>query len=125
MLLKFIVSLLLVSSASAEELRVMGRHRSYRLNWDEKQISYEAPSAKLKFERKTCNAHIFEMFANNMKYVELVPKIRGGNPNMEYIFNGKTEKIHEKSNTGIGLLKLPEEIRRMKIEEALACKTTK
>lgn len=111
-----------VTVAMASELRVMGRHRTYRINWDAQQIDYEAPSAKLKFEKKECNAHIFESFSKNMRSFEHVPKIKGGKSNLEYVLNGKSYKIREKSRTGVGLLKLPDEIRRMKIEESLACK---
>lgn len=122
MLLKILLSFTLLSSAFAAELRVVGRHQTYRLNWDEKQISYEAPTAKLLFEQKTCNQSIIDRFTANMTKLSRVPKIHGGKSDLQYTLNGKTYKIREKSRTGVGLLKLPEEIRRMKIEEALACK---
>lgn len=122
MFLKLLLCLIFVSSAVAAELRVIGRHRTYRINWDAQQIDYEAPSAKLKFEKKECNAHMFEKFSKNMLMLDRAPEIKGGKSNLEYILNGKSYKIREKSRTGLGLLKLPEEIRRMKIEESLVCK---
>lgn len=125
MLLKILLSFTVLSSAFAAELRVVGRHQTYRINWDEKQISYEAPTAKLLFEQKSCNQPIFDRFKMNMEKLNRVPKVHGGKSNLQYTLNGKSYKVRDKSRTGVGLLKLPEEIRRMKIEEALACKTTK
>lgn len=124
MLLKILLSFSIASSVFADELRVAGRHQTYRLNWDEKTIDFEAPTAKLKFEQKSCNKQIFERFSANMKKLSAATKVRGAKPDMQFTLNGKTHKIRQKSRTGSGLLKLPDEIRRMKIEEALACKST-
>jgi len=124
MFLKILLCYLVVSSVNADELRVAGRHQTYRLNWDEKTIDFEAPTAKLKFELKSCNKQIFERFSDNMKKISGAAKVRSNQADLQYTLNGKTHKIRQKSRTGLGLLKLPEEIRRMKIEEALACKST-
>lgn len=94
---------------------------SFILRWDKSVISYKDELFSVSFDRKKCNDQLFRDFLARM---ELFPKgefMRAGMGEVNFTFNGK--KFHELPGTSRRkfLLDIPQEARRMKLEEKLSC----
>lgn len=93
----------------------------YDLQWDDKKISYKDEVFQVEFVRKKCNEI---MYINFLDLMDSFPKgdfLRKGDGEINYTWNGK--KYHEPLNSQRRkkLLAFPQELRRMKLENKLAC----
>ncbi len=93
----------------------------YDLSWDDKKISYSDDVFSVQYERKKCNEIMFINFLDLMDEFSKGEFLRKGKGEINYTWNGK--QFHEPltSNRRKKLLALPQELRRMKLENKLAC----
>ncbi|MES2527455.1 MAG: hypothetical protein V4598_10225 [Bdellovibrionota bacterium] len=97
----------------------------YDLKWDDKTITYKDESFSVEFTRKKCNEI---MYINFLDLMDAFPKgeyLRKGKGEINYTWNGK--QLHEPLNSERRkkLLAIPQELRRMKLENKLACPNLK
>ncbi len=93
----------------------------YDLKWDDKKISYKDEVFQVELVRRKCNEI---MYINFLDMMDTFPKgelLRKGKGEINYTWNGK--KYHEPMTSlrRKRLLAIPQELRRMKLENKLAC----
>lgn len=95
---------------------------AYDLNWSKNQISYKDELLEIKFTKKNCNKEMFRKFHSDMDKFPTGEFLRKGEGEINFTWNGT--KYHEPltSHRRKILRALPQELRRMKLENKLACK---
>lgn len=93
----------------------------YDLSWTKDKISYKDELLEINFTKKKCNQEMFRKFSADMDKFPTGEFLRKGEGEINFTWNGT--KYHEPltSHRRKLLRALPQELRRMKLENKLAC----
>lgn len=113
----------ILASAWAGTISVKG-NRHYKLDYDKTKIEISSPVINLKFSRMPCSDSIFENFLKKVSRLENDKGLlRAGYraDHFNFTLNGKEFSEPRTSPKAKFIDSLPEELKRMKIEEKLRC----
>ena len=113
-----------INTAFAANFTVIDGLKRYQLDYDGQLIKFEASMMKLNLRKKDCNSDLIKKFAAQTDGILLrATKHIDGNKGFLEVTRGKeTFFIAPQSQTGKYLRLIPEEIKRLKVEESLRCK---
>jgi|GEM_PF-2752308 len=114
---------LLFSSAYSAEVSVQDGLKIYHLNFNTKEISFDGNEVDLSLTSKECNKKMVTRFSNQtLKMLNRAVKQKETAPNLLKItFKEKVFFISAQSPSGKFFQLVPQEIKRLKIEESLRC----
>lgn len=119
----YAVIILVMSFAYAGTL--VSKSPAYSLKWGADRISYSDEVFSLELKKRKCSEQTFKSFSEKMKLFSTGEFMRHGDGEINFTFNGT--RYHEPLNSKRRnqLLMLPQEIRRIKLEEKFACEKKK
>ncbi len=114
---------LLPLSAWSKSLRVTTPFNHYNLNYSNDLIYLKSSSYQFSLKKKKCNQLLISNF---VKVVNRTLKagpldLSQGDKPISIITEGKKYYADKHSRLGISLLRLPKEVRRLKIQEKMLC----
>ncbi|MFP5491761.1 MAG: hypothetical protein ACLGG0_09675 [Bacteriovoracia bacterium] len=123
MFIKIVVLCLMTTPVWAISLKVQSTRINYQVTWDEQSLYLTSHRMNFSMKRSSCNAHILDRFLKQYHNFNKLNHQRSDERDMmTYRLDGKQKTISTRSRLGKVLTTLPREVKRMKMEEALACK---
>lgn len=123
MFIKALILALLVNPVIAASLNVQSTRVRYQLTWDSQSLFLVSHRMNFTMKRAECNGHILDRFNRQYQnFNQLNRPISHERDRITYQLDGKQKSVSSRSRLGKVLLTLPREVKRMKMEEALACK---
>lgn len=119
----FCAMIFLTATAHAAHLKVSSPRLNYQLYWDSLGLRLSSGTTNLSLARRSCNAHILDRFVQQYTNFRKLPHVKNSTQEqLTYQLDGKAHTVVRDSRLGRVLVLLPREVRRLKMEEALACK---
>jgi hypothetical protein len=106
----------------AHELAVKDRFFTYNLSVEEGFIRFKTVNSNVSIERKKCSAHIVDRFRKQFDHYmkdSLAQVQRSGS--IEVKFDSTSGYVDKKGNRAKFLRTMPNQIKKLKIEEGLNC----
>jgi uncharacterized membrane-anchored protein YjiN (DUF445 family) len=106
----------------AHELAVKDKFFTYNLSVEESFIRFKTVNTNVSIERQKCSAHIIDRFRNQLdRYMKdpLAQVQRSGS--LEVKFDSTSGYVDKKGNRAKFLRSMPNQIKKLKIEEGLNC----
>lgn len=123
MFIKVFILSLLTTPVWAISLKVQSNRINYQVTWDTQSLYLTSHSMNFSMKRSNCNGHILDRFLKQYHNFNKLNHQRSDEiDKMTYRLDGKMKTISSRSRLGKVLATLPREVKRMKMEEVLACK---
>lgn len=121
--MKLLLFLLILSSnqSLANELRVQYLARHHTLTFTAQNISLKSSELDLSLRKQKCSEVIFKNFHEELKDLAKVQPIDETKEPVTYTHKGKSYRVSPETKLGRFLVLLPEEVKRMKLEEMIRC----
>lgn len=123
--MRAIIIVLVFTSAQifAKDFTVEDRRLKYKISYDEKSFSYRDEATEMSLIKKDCNAHIVERLKNKLDGYFKKPFLEDSRPEfLKILADGKVLYEPRYGERAVFFLKMPQEIKTLKIEESLNCK---
>lgn len=120
-----ILVLLFSSTIFAREIVVEDNRLKYNISVDEQSIRYKDELTELTLKKQECNAHIIKR--TKMKFEKFLSKPFLEDSRPEFLkvkVDGKQGYEPRYGDRAIFLVRIPDEIKKLKIEESFNCKKT-
>lgn len=113
---------ILSSTLMAHELAVKDRFFTYSLSVEEGFIRFKTMNTNVSLERKKCNAHIIDRFRKQFDRYMKDPLAQVQRLNsIEVKLDSTSGYVDKKGNRAKFLRSMPNQIKKLKIEEGLNC----
>lgn len=123
MFIKIFILCFMTTPVWAISLKVQSNRINYQVTWDAQNLYLTSHSMNFSMKRSSCNGHILDRFLKQYHNFNKLNHQRSDElDKMTYRLDGKMKTISSRSRLGKVLATLPREVKRMKMEEVLACK---
>ena len=114
--------LFIVNGAWAAKLEVSHKRMQYTLEYSEQKISLNGSGYRLNLTRTRCNHRILQQFSRQVDaLIQDIPRFVDAPTPWYFAIDGKKFPNDYTSHEGMALLLLPEEVKRLKLQNKYLC----